>query len=111
MTIEKIVRKTTLEAQGNDFAYWQAQPYELRLATLERIRREYHAWKYDTEPRLQRVLQLLNANEVRYLVAMPLPSMAIHVIQGTSISGLKLARTMHASWSLRVMNSVMPRPN
>lgn len=35
MTIEKVVRKIRLEDQGNDFAYWQGQPYEVRLATLE----------------------------------------------------------------------------
>jgi hypothetical protein len=58
MTIEKVVRKTTLEAQGNDFAYWQTQPYELRLATLEQIRREFHIWKYGAEPRFQRVLTI-----------------------------------------------------
>ena len=58
MAIKKVVRKTTLEEQGNDFAYWQTQPYELRLATLEEIRREYHIWKYGAEPRFQRVLKV-----------------------------------------------------
>lgn len=51
------VRITTLKDQGNDFAYWQSQPVWKRLAALESIRMEYHAWKYGTpEPRLQRVL-------------------------------------------------------
>jgi hypothetical protein len=58
MTIEKVVRKTTLDEQGNDFAHWQTQPYELRLATLEQIRREFHIWKYGAEPRFQRVLTI-----------------------------------------------------
>jgi hypothetical protein len=58
MTIEKVFRKTTLAEQGNDFAYWQTQPYELRLATLEQIRREFHIWKYGAEPRFQRVLTI-----------------------------------------------------
>jgi len=59
MTIQKVIRKTTFEAQGNDFAYWQTQPYEVRLATVEQIRREYHNWKYGAEPGFQRVLKII----------------------------------------------------
>jgi hypothetical protein len=58
MAVEKVVRRTTLEEQGNDFAYWQTQPYEVRLATVEQIRREFHIWKYGAEPRFQRVLTI-----------------------------------------------------
>jgi len=58
MAIDKVVRKTTLEEQGNDFAYWQTQPYEKRLATLEQIRQEFHLWKYGTQPRFQRVFTI-----------------------------------------------------
>ena len=58
MAVEKVVRKTTLEEQGNDFAYWQTQPYEVRLATVEQIRREFHIWKYGAEPGFQRVLTI-----------------------------------------------------
>jgi hypothetical protein len=52
------LRIVTLETQGNDFRYWQSQPIWSRLATLESIRREYHQWKYGSEPRLQRVLTI-----------------------------------------------------
>ena len=55
MTIEKVVRKVRLDEQENDFVYWQTQSYQARLAALEQIRQEYHHWKYDTEPRFQRV--------------------------------------------------------
>jgi hypothetical protein len=55
MTIQKVAQKIRLEDQATDFLYWQSQPYEKRLAALEEIRREYHLWKYDSEPRLQRV--------------------------------------------------------
>jgi hypothetical protein len=58
MPIEKVVRKTTIKNQGNDFAYWQNQPYELRLVTVEQIRQEFHIWKYGAEPRFQRVLRI-----------------------------------------------------
>ena len=47
--------KVNLYSQKNDLAYWQAQPYQARLAALEQIRQEYHRWKYCAEPRLQRV--------------------------------------------------------
>jgi hypothetical protein len=53
------VRITTVKEQGNDFAYWQTQPAWKRLAALESIRREYHAWKYGTpEPRFQKVYSI-----------------------------------------------------
>ncbi len=58
-TVEKIYTKTTLDEQKSDFAYWQTQSYAKRLETLEQIRREYHAWKYDTEPRFQRVHSII----------------------------------------------------
>jgi hypothetical protein len=57
--VQKVVTKTKLGQQSNDFAYWQQQPFTVRLATLEQIRREYHAWRYGTEPRLQRVFTIV----------------------------------------------------
>ena len=57
--MRKVVRMTTLEEQPTDFVYWQTQPYEARLAALEEIRREYHQWSYDTQPRLQRFLRII----------------------------------------------------
>jgi hypothetical protein len=59
MTIAKTVTKVKLEDQPKDFAYWQSQPYHVRLAALEQIRREYHQWKYGTEPRLQSVYSIV----------------------------------------------------
>jgi len=40
--VNKVVRRVALTEQGTDFAYWQTQPYHVRLATLEQIRQEYH---------------------------------------------------------------------
>jgi hypothetical protein len=57
--ISKVVTKVPVREQKSDFAYWQTQPYEVRLATLEQIRREYHQWKYGAEPRLQRVITIV----------------------------------------------------
>ena len=57
--IAKIFRKIDLKNQSNDFSYWQTQPYEKRLAALEQIRREYHGWDHDSEPRLQRIYRII----------------------------------------------------
>lgn len=59
MTIAKTVTKVKVEEQPNDFAYWQSQPYQARLAALEQIRREYHQWKYGAESRIQRVYSII----------------------------------------------------
>ncbi len=57
--IAKVVHKTTLQAQGSDFAYWQSQPHVARLAALEEIRQEYHRWKGDAESGFQRVYRII----------------------------------------------------
>ena len=58
-TIAKTYTKVKLREQKSDFKYWQTQPVEKRLATLEKIRSEYHAWKDDTQPGFQRVLSVV----------------------------------------------------
>jgi hypothetical protein len=57
--IEKVVTKVNIRAQKSDFAYWQTQSYQARLTALERIRREYHQWRYGAEPRFQRVYTIV----------------------------------------------------
>ena len=57
--IKNQIVKKDLHDKQNDFAYWQSQPYHLRLAQLEQIRLEYHNWKYNAEPRLQRVYKVV----------------------------------------------------
>lgn len=56
-----VCRKFELDEQPSDFAYWQSQPPEARLAALEEIRREYHLWKYGYEPRFERVIRIVRA--------------------------------------------------
>jgi len=58
-TIAKTYKKVKLHEQKSDFEYWQSQTPEKRLETLEQIRAEYHTWKYDTQPRFQRVLSVI----------------------------------------------------
>jgi hypothetical protein len=57
--IAKVYKKVKLKDQQSDFAYWQKQSYQVRLAALEQIRREYHNWKNDAEPGLQRVYTIV----------------------------------------------------
>jgi hypothetical protein len=57
--VVKVYRKTVLNEQPSDFTFWQSQPPAARLAALEEIRREYHGWTDDTQPRLQRVCTIV----------------------------------------------------
>ena len=57
--VVKVVSKVPLDTAKTDFAFWQSQSYQARLAALEQIRREYNLWKNDAEPRLQRVYQIV----------------------------------------------------
>jgi len=53
--VQAVVIKKGLTEPNQDVLYWQEQPYTARLAALEEIRQEYHRWKNDVQPRLQRV--------------------------------------------------------
>ncbi len=64
--IAPVFRKVNLHQQRSDFSYWQKQPYEARIAALEEIRREYHAWLdsqqkelTDVQSRFQRVYRIV----------------------------------------------------
>lgn len=58
-SIAPVVTKTKLHDKKNDAAYWRTQPPEARLAVVEQIRREYHSWKKDAQPGLQRVYTIV----------------------------------------------------
>ena len=60
---EKCYTKVSIRGQKSDLAYWQSQPYQVRLAALEQIRQEYHRWRYGAEPRLQRVYTIVKRYE------------------------------------------------
>ena len=62
--IAKVVTKVKFGQDDSDAAYWQAQPPEVRLAALEEIRREYHRWKYGGEPRMRKVVTIINRDGV-----------------------------------------------
>ncbi len=58
-SMQKVVAKVSLHQQKSDFTYWQSQSYQSRLDALEQIRCEYHLWRYNAEPRLQRVYSIV----------------------------------------------------
>jgi hypothetical protein len=65
-SIAPVVTKIKLSQRKNDFTYWQTQPYEARIAALEEIRRDYHAWadshredSTDVQPGFQRVYRIV----------------------------------------------------
>jgi len=53
------IRKAKIDAPKNDFHFWQQQPFQDRLKTLESIREEYNRWKYGTQPGFQRVYTII----------------------------------------------------
>lgn len=57
--MEKVVRKLRMPDEKSDFLYWQSQPYQKRIEALETIRTEYITWKYDTQPKFQRVYKIV----------------------------------------------------
>ena len=59
-TIAKVYHKVGLYDQPTDFAYWQSQPFAARLAALEAIRCEYHGWRHDTQPIIQKDANTVN---------------------------------------------------
>ena len=64
-SIARVVRKVALGSEPSDFAYWQTQTYQARLAALEEIRQEYHRWRYGSVPPLQKVVQIVKLQERR----------------------------------------------
>jgi hypothetical protein len=58
-----VIRKGKIKEQGNDFLYWQSQPYEVRLAVIEQIRQEYNSWKYGIEQGFQRVYRIVKRQQ------------------------------------------------
>lgn len=55
----RAIRKVKIGEPKNDFQFWQQQPFEVRLQTLESIRQEYHRWKYGSQPGFQRVYTII----------------------------------------------------
>ena len=61
--MEKVITRTTNKQLTSDFEYWQKQTPQKRLETLEHIRREYHQYKYNAQPRFQRVYTIVKRQQ------------------------------------------------
>ena len=57
--IAPVVKKLRFSDAKNDVAYWRTRSYQERIEALEQIREEYHRWKADAEPGLQRVYSIV----------------------------------------------------
>ncbi len=57
--MEITYQKVSLKSKKKDALYWRSQSYQIRLSALEQIRQEYHQYKYNAEPRFQRVYTIV----------------------------------------------------
>jgi hypothetical protein len=58
-SIAKVVTKVRLGEEPKAASFWRSQSYQARLEALEEIRLEYHRWKKDAQPGLQRVYTII----------------------------------------------------
>lgn len=55
---KSVIKIVDLNSKENDFKYWQTQPIEKRLETLEELRIQFIIWKYGIEQGFQRVYRI-----------------------------------------------------
>ena len=58
LTLIKHIQIVRRDQDVSDALFWRVQSYEDRLRALEEIRTAYHQWKYDDQPRFQRVYRI-----------------------------------------------------
>lgn len=58
-SIKPVVRIVPLESRTTDLDEWREQSHQARLAAVEQIRMEFHGWKPDARPRLQRIYRIV----------------------------------------------------
>ena len=64
-SIAPVVRKKSLTEPDRDVHYWRRRTVAARIAQVEKLRREYILWKYDTYPPLERVVHIIPLSESR----------------------------------------------
>ena len=57
--IAPVVKILHFSDTKNDAAFWRTLPYQERIEALEQIREEYHRWRVDAQPGLQRVYSIV----------------------------------------------------
>ncbi len=58
--IQPVLTISRIGEKPRDVAYWRTQTPQARLAAVEEIRHEYHGWKPGAEPRIQKVLRIID---------------------------------------------------
>lgn len=53
------IKIKSLHDKSNDFNFWLKKSYEERLKAIEFLRQQYIKYKYDFQPRLQRVIRIV----------------------------------------------------
>ncbi len=59
MAIVKTVKIIDMKSQTSDYNFWKTKSFQERLDALEQIRKEYHQWKHNAQPGLQRVYSII----------------------------------------------------
>jgi hypothetical protein len=54
-----IIRKIKLAEEKSDYSYWINQSVEARLDALESLREEFNNWKFNDQPKFQRVYRVI----------------------------------------------------
>ena len=57
--IALVVTKLRLGDKQSDADYWRSLPYQARIDALEEIREEYHRWKADAQPGIQKIYRVI----------------------------------------------------
>ena len=58
--MEKVLKILNLKDKNTDFSYWIKQTESARLQAIEILRQQYINYKKDVQPRLQKVLRIIN---------------------------------------------------
>jgi hypothetical protein len=59
LKVFRVVAAGQIDSDESAFHYWMSRPAGERLAAVEEIRREYHAWRGTDEPGLERVARIV----------------------------------------------------
>jgi hypothetical protein len=63
-SIQPVVKIMSLSSRSSDLDEWRQKSPQERWAAVEQIRMEFHGWKPDARPRLQRVYRIVKAEVI-----------------------------------------------
>jgi hypothetical protein len=65
-SIQPVVKIMSLSSRSSDLDEWRQKSPQERWAAVEQIRMEFHGWKPDARPRLQRVYRIVKLKWLRH---------------------------------------------